>query len=395
VSQATGVSGVSGWWRGAFAITLALAMGIGTFVIAAVSALSPVIVAELDMSRAQLGSLTTVAFGVAASASIVVGRWVDLVSARRSIAWVFVTGGAAAVVAAGAGSLRWLWLAGALCGCSGAVSNPVTNRLVSSYIPIGRQGFQIGLKQSGVSMTQAAVGFGLPPLAILVGWRMSMLTGAACALLGLLLAWAMFSAAQPVETVELGVRRVPEDGSGLRLAVYAFLLATVTTSVSLHMPLYAFDQLGFTATLSGMTTGVMGAVGILGRILWGRASERYIRPDQLLAVIAVAAFFSVLCILFSQRVSPWLLWVGLVAFGSSAVAANAVVMLAVIRGSASGGTGRASGLVGLGLFLGFMIGPVTFGAVVDATNSYVVGWGGVCAVSLLALGVIKVGAISR
>jgi cyanate permease len=36
--------------------------------------------------------------------------------------------------------------------------------------------------------------------------------------------------------------------------------------------------------------------------------------------------------------------------------------------------GRASGVLAVGLYAGFAIGPVSFGALVDHTDSYQIGW---------------------
>jgi nitrate/nitrite transporter NarK len=91
---------VSTVWRAAFSATLTLSMGISPFAIFALSALSPMVVTELGFSRTGLGSVATVAFAVAALSSVAGGRQVDVFGGRAMLSWVFITGGAAAIVMA-------------------------------------------------------------------------------------------------------------------------------------------------------------------------------------------------------------------------------------------------------------------------------------------------------
>ena len=79
-----------------------------------------------------------------------------------------------------------------------------------------------------------------------------------------------------------------------------------------------------------------------------------------------------------------LLWAGAVALGATAVAWNALGMLSIVRDVDAARAGRASGRVLLGFFGGFLAGPVSFGAVVDATDAYALGWAGVTTAFLAA-----------
>ncbi len=170
------------------------------------------------------------------------------------------------------------------------------------------------------------------------------------------------------------------------LGAYAFTVALTTTAVLLYTPLFAFERVQFSATAAGMMTALTGSAGVVARIFWGRFAERRESPADALSLLAAVAGLALLLVAASELSGPWLLWIGLFAFGSSGMAASAVVMLAVIREAPAGQTGRASGAVGLGMFLGFMCGPVSFGAIVDRTHSYAVGWlvlAGICLVALI------------
>ena len=78
-----------------------------------------------------------------------------------------------------------------------------------------------------------------------------------------------------------------------------------------------------------------------------------------------------------------LLWVGAALFGATAVAWNALGMLSIVRDVEVSVAGRASGRVLLGFYIGFLVGPVSFGWAVDHVG-YAAGWAAVTAGFALA-----------
>ncbi len=78
--------------RAAFGATLTFTMAGPPLIVIALSALAPLVVADLDLTRAEFGSFATVAFAVAAVFSAAGGRLVDRVGGRP--ATMVVCGGA-------------------------------------------------------------------------------------------------------------------------------------------------------------------------------------------------------------------------------------------------------------------------------------------------------------
>jgi predicted MFS family arabinose efflux permease len=371
-------------WRAAFAATLALSMGIGPFAVNAIGALSPMVVPDLGLTRTELGTLATLTFAVAAATTVVGGRQTDRFPGRTMLVWVFLTGGAAAAVVAGATSLAWLWLGAVLGGISQAIANPVTNQLIADHVPAGTQGVQIGVKQSGVQMAQAVIGLGLPSLAVVVGWRPALLVGPVFMLLGLLAVRQVIPGGGAAPPANRSAPRTPLGPTVWWLTAYIFTNGVTAQMVLVYVPLYSFERVGLSAAVAGTTAGTIGATGIVARILWTRMAERLTRPWRALTLLSMLAAVAGLLILAAEYVGAGALWPGLILFGASAFAVNGVVMLIVIRTAGDGRTGRATGVVALGLFLGFMTGPVTLGAIVDRTDSYTIGWTVVVLLSLLA-----------
>ena len=362
--------------RVGFGALLSLTMGIGPYVLYVLSTLAPAITRDLGLTRTQLGSLVTVSFGVATLFSVLSGGMSDRLGSRRLLFLLYgCTGVALAGIALGP-TFGWLVAATALAGFSQSSSNPVTNRLVAKRVPAGHRGLLLGVKQSGVQMSQFFAGAVLPSAALVMGWRGAAGASVAFVVVGLVATWLLVPAEPPQPTpVVRGSSGRSRDPMIPWLAGYGLLIGIIVQGTNVYLPLYSFEELGFNQQLAGATAGVVGAMGIVARILWGRGAERLrtaVSPLLILAALSVAATS---LLWGAASLGPVALWTGAALFAVSALASTVVLMLAVVRGVSAERTGRASGQVMLGLYAGFMIGPVLFGSIVDATDGYGAAWG--------------------
>ncbi|MGO1835230.1 MAG: MFS transporter, partial [Actinomycetaceae bacterium] len=245
--------------------SLAIAMGIGPLLVYGLTAMSPSIIDDLDLTRAQFGVFATAAFITAAICSTVFGALVDRWSVARTMVVLYAGAVASLVVAALARSIVWLVAAVVISGAIQALSNPVTNRLVASHAAPDSRGTLVGVKQSGVQMAQALAGLAMPPLALLVTWRGSLAAGTVVALAGLALTLRYLprteadgrSASTSGTSVTLGA--IP--GVVWWLAGYAMLNGVAIQATNVYLPLYGYEELGITRTVAGMLPTVVGAVG--------------------------------------------------------------------------------------------------------------------------------------
>jgi predicted MFS family arabinose efflux permease len=372
--------------RPGFVVTLATCMGIGPLLVYGLSALSPLVVSDLGLSRTQFGTFAASAFAVAALTSAVVGRFVDRRSARTTLTMLFVGAGLALVVAAVARSYAMIVLAVAISGAAQALSNPVTNRLVSTYASPGARGLLMGIKQAGVQMAQLTAALALPTLAVLLGWRGALAAASSIAAVALLVSWRSVpgtdvatARTKPASTSD------PLPTAVWWMAAHALLTGAALQAVNVYLPLYGYQELELPVPTAALTAALVGGVGVVARICWGRAADsgRSARiPLVVLGLVAALGTASVLAADVLSHVT--LLWVGAALFGASGIAANVVLMVGVVRAVPLVVVGRATGALAIGLYLGFALGPVAFGALVDATDSYDIGWAAVTAVYVLS-----------
>ena len=367
--------GVTRSGRLAFGVVLALAMGTGTFAGYAFGVLGPDLVDEFDISRFQLGLLTTVFFLVGGPLSLVAGPGTDRFGARRVMLIAFSIAAATLVGMALAPAYPAMLVAAGLGGLALATGNPVTNKLVAVNLPPGTRGLIMGGKQAGVQVGAFLAGIVLAPLAAQVGWRSALGWTALVPVAALLLALVVVprdrtSAAGHAE--DGAPRRLP---SGVRwLAVYAFLMGSGVAAVNAYLPLYLVERAGASQELAGVVAATIGLVGIVSRLLWGWASERMPTFSLPLLMLGGGAVIAVALIVAIEQVGLWLAWPAAILFGATAVTWNAVGNLAVITESGSGLAGRASGLLTFGFYIGFVGSPMLFGLLVDATGSYTLAW---------------------
>jgi predicted MFS family arabinose efflux permease len=360
-------------------------MGVGPLGLYALNATSPLVTADLALSRAEFGTFATAAFLAAAAFSPLVGRCADLFSARVVLAALFIGSGLAIAGVALAPSYPWLLLAVVVCGAAQAVSNPVTNQLIVARVPAGRRGSVMGVKQSGVQMSQFAAGLALPGVAVALGWRGAAAVAATAAVAGLLLIRCTVPAWDAPATPRSARRTADLPASVWWLAGYALLTGAGLQATNVYLPLYSFERLGMSVRIAGLTAAMVGGVGLVSRIIWGRAAERMREPRRPLLLLAAVSGLAAGAVLGAEQLGrPWLLWVGAALFGASGIAVNVVVMLALIRISPIQAVGTASGLLAVGLYIGFAMGPLGFGLVVDHTGSYGTGWLAVVSVYLVA-----------
>ena len=351
----------------------------------ALGVLAVPVIADLHLSRAELGLTAAVGSGVGALSSVWLGGAADRRGGGALLLAVFGLGVAALLLLAVAQSL-WIIVIGAAVGglCLGAAM-PSTNRVVLDSLPRERRGTATGIKQAGEMLAIVGIGLAIPTLAAMLGWR---------AAVGLI---AIVPAAAVVVTITLLRRSVPHEVSSFGATTvarsprdlwwataYATVMGISGGAVSPYLPLYAQEAVGASATTAGLVFSLIGLVAIPGRILWGRYAERTGAYQGGLVMLSAIGLASVLAIWAASAWGVGLLFLGAMGWGASQLSFMVVLMLAVMAFTTREATGTASGVVLLGFGLGFMVGPLVFGYLADLTGGYDAGFAVVVAGLLTA-----------
>lgn len=363
---------------------LALAMAAGTFILPAIGVLASSIRQDLGLELWQVGLLVTGSPMVGALLAPPLGRVTDRVGGKASM--VATLGVGALTLALFAASPTFLILVGAtlLTGVSQGWANPATNKVISRHYPPGGRGVVIGIKQSGVQFGSFLAGLALPAAALALGWRGALLVASTIPLLGTVLAAAFVPADPPSPSVPNRGQRPPLPGEVRFLAVYGFLLGLTVSATIAYTALFAEDVLGLAPATAGVVVALAGLVGVLGRVVWGGVADVRGRHTGILGLLGVVGATAGLLMVGAATINPLLIWPAAVATGAGINAWNAVGMLAVVSVVPEEAAGHASGVVQFGFLMGLALGAPIFGAVVDATGSYLPGWLGVAVICLVA-----------
>jgi sugar phosphate permease len=361
----------------ALGLVVTLAMVFGTVTPFVVGALSPFIVPALSLSRSQLGLFVTVSFGVATLLSVPGGRLIDRIESRRVMTALFAISGGTLLGIAASRSLAVFLVFALPVGLVQAACNPVTNLLVAAHTPRRYRGIVLGAKQAGVHIGGFLAGISLPAIALTAGWRTAVTVAAAAAFVALLVSLRVVphggGPSGGLATADTGPFRWT-DGGVPYLMLYAFFMGGGVAAVTVHLPLYAHERLGMDEATAGSVLATFAFTGVAARLLWGWVGDRAAGVAEVLFGLAVGATAGTLVLWQAELGATWTVWVAAVGLGLSAAAWNAVGMLAVVREVRQAHVGRATGLVTLGFFAGFIISPTAFGALVDATDAYSLGW---------------------
>ena len=394
-SVAVSVSRWAGVHRGLVAGVLAVAMAVSVLPGFCIAVLAQRILGDLSMSRTEFGLASAVIPAVAALSSIWLGGVADRRGGRPMTVLALLLGALSLLAIAGAPSFEVLLGATILAGVCQGGANPATNLVVLETLGRSRRGVMVGVKQSGEMAAIVAAGAALPVGALLFGWREAIGAAVLVPALAIVATFALI----PGRT-----RGGPEVGNELGetprlsrdvwwLTAYATIMGLSGGAISTYLPLYAQQGVGLTSVAAGQVLALTGLVAIPGRILWGQYAERArVYPRQLMMLSGLAAVGAVL-LWAASAFGPGLLWVGAVLWGASQLSWGAVATLGTMTFAAPGTTGRASGVVLVGMSIGLMLGPIFFGFVTDATNGYGVGF--VAVVGVLVAATLQTGVWQR
>ncbi|MEH1014423.1 MFS transporter [Micromonospora sp. CPCC 206060] len=355
---------------------LTLGMAFPMLVLYALGVLGPQLVDDLTVSRSTLGSLVSASFGVAAVGSLWAGAVVDRIGVRAALALLFVVSGTASLLMFASTGVALLAVAVSVSGLAQALANPATNRTIVVQLPAPHRAAATGLKQSGVQLAALAAGLCLPPLALATNWRVAL--GAAAPLALAAAVGSLLILRRPDrDQGGSGPATKPPPARLLPKAPGAFLawimvgqlfLGCGLATLNVFLPLYVHSDLGVPVSRAALLVAAFGVAGIIARIGWTRLAGRQKLLSPLLAGLGSAAAASAVLLWSSRYGGIWLAVLGTVGIAATAVAANAVAMLLVVRDRRTGPVGHASALASLGFFAGFAISPPLLGLVADVAG---------------------------
>lgn len=350
----------------------------------AVPAMAPAFAAALAVSPSLVGAYIGVVYVGAMLASMVSGPLVLRYGAIRTsqAALLACAAGMAALAA-------WPTVPGALLGALlvGAGYGPITpasSHVLARTVPAQRAGLMFSIKQTGVPLGGVMAGALVPPLTVAGGIGAALWSVAGGALVCVLLAQPLRAALDADRQPGLGLRFAGLTGSLklvaghpqlARLAGFSFVFSVVQMCLATYLVTYLHATLGYSLVAAGAALSVAQVGGVVGRVLWGFAADRWFGAIRMLGGLAAMMALCAAGTAVLQEGWPIPLVLALLgAFGASATGWNGVYLAEVARRAPPGMAGAATGGTLAVTFFGVVIGPVLFGAIADALDSYRAGF---------------------
>ena len=273
-----------------------------------------------------------------------------------------------------------LVLAGALLlGLGYGPVTPASSHLLIRQTPPARRALVFSIKQTGVPVGGALAGILVPALVLALGWRGAAL---AAALLSLMVAAAvepvhksLDSDADPAARGERGVltaiRLVLASPPLRRLALASLAFSAMQLCFSAFVVTFLTERIGLALVTAGAVMAAAQVAAIGGRILWGWVADRFLATRQLLGVLGLVMAASAAAL---SLVTPgWpvaAIAAVTVALGASGLGWNGIYLAEVATLAPAGSAGLVTGGALSLTFLGIVIGPALFSAVIGASGSY-------------------------
>jgi MFS family permease len=142
-----------------------------------------------------------------------------------------------------------------------------------------------------------------------------------------------------------------------------FCVGIALSAFVTFLPSFAHQQ-GMPLTQAGSLIAVFGGMGIVSRIVLTPLGAKLRDESWLLLALVFIAALGLLITMQANSTRHYLLWIGAISVGLTAVATNAIAMSMLLRDSAFGTVTVASGLVSVAFFGGFALGPPLYGHLV-------------------------------
>lgn len=367
------------------------AVAAGPIMLYGLSATSDSIIAELGISEAQFGLLATTCFGAAAIGNATLGRLADRHSDLSLMAFIFVLATLALLLVAVPVGFWMLIMAAALSGIAQSFPNGVTNRILLERVPDTKRIGWVGIKQSGVQVSQLIASLAFPVLALGIGWRGAAVTVAVIPLILLAMTWYSLRTtpllALPKTATDTATEAAHPDheaaptrpakhpGMVWALALFGLINGIGVQATNVYMPLFAVREMGFSLVLGGATAALAGVIGVIARVTWARRMAKGASGLRLLLVLALIALVGAVLFLIAD-LAGWalLVWVAVAFHGISALGVSVVLMAALMRVIPASSMVSASGMVTAGMFFGFALGPLLMGIIVGSPGGFILGW---------------------
>lgn len=363
-------------------LPLAVTLAIQTLVAVAVycaPVMAPVAARELQVSPSAIGWFISTVYLGSMAGSVTAGGWVARFGPLR-VSQIGLALCLAGLALAASAWLPLVLLGAFVVGLGYGPSTPASSQILMRASPPRLIALTFSIKQTGVPLGGAIAGAAIPVLILALDWRgAAVVVGLACLALAIAVeparsrydrgrdARSPMSLAATLAPVLLVLR-----ASRLRqMALTSFVYGGVQITLVTYLVTFLTESFAMSLVLAGLVMAASQVASVAGRVLWGVLADRVFARRTMLGLLGIGMGLSALMTLAAAPGWPaWLLFAFAAVFGATAVGWNGVYLAEVARLAPAGKISEATGGCLFFTFLGVVVAPLAFNAVLAIWTSY-------------------------
>jgi len=354
--------------------------------------LAPFLQKDFQISRTEIGLVSTAMSVTSAPSALFGGRAADRVGERRVLILSGLVATLAALAIAYSSGFWSLLLSCLVLGLGNGIQNPAGSAAVMRWFPQSQRGVAMGVRQTGVPLGGILAASVAPALAVAYGWRTAYVGGGLLAFVGAVFIFAAYyDPPRQSEAGTLPIRSLREISRDRRLwwlsLIFNCQLFT-QSAVTTYFVLFLHEALDTSVVGAAAFLALINGVAMVGRIGWGLLSDRHLqgRRRPVLRIIVGLTICSTLCAALLPHHAPSVLVAGLaILFGISAFSWTGILGTLIIETAGRESAGSAISLVQVLATPASLLGPPLFGFLTDHSGSYRVAWVTLAVIGSLSL----------
>lgn len=341
--------------------------------------MAPAAAPALGVAPAAVGYFVTLAYLGSMIGTVAAGGWAARFGPIRvSQFGLFLCGCGLAVAASG--SLAAVLAGALLVGLGYGPATPASSVILARAAPPGMLALTFSIKQTGVPLGTAIAGAAVPAMVLGLGWQGAALAIAVgCALLALLIApvrerydaHRSMSAPLSLRSAFAPVLLVLRSRPIAELALTSVVYGGVQITLVAYLVTFLTESFALSLVAAGMVMAASQFASVAGRIAWGAFADRFATRRATLGLLGVGMGLTALTALAAGTHWPlWALFLFAIALGVTAVGWNGVFLAEIARLAPADRVSDATGGSSFFTFLGVVLTPPLFHAVLGLTASY-------------------------
>jgi predicted MFS family arabinose efflux permease len=357
-----------------------------------VPALAPIIARDIGVDGALIGMFVSVVYGVGIFSSLLAAGIIARYGAVRAAQFVLVCALGLVLVCA-QGTAASVALGALILGIAYGLTAPVSTHLLVPRTPPSILNMVLSTRQIGVPLAGVLAATIMPPLALAIGWKASLLLQAVPIVALILLLeiprrdWDGVPSLASTDARSVLLRSLGllhGDSAIQRLTFVSFVYSGAQLCFVAFMTVHVTSRTGLDLVMAGWSLAAYQLAGVISRPIFGWIADRFIEAR---IVLGIQGFVMAAAALLAGHFAPgWPVWAIMAVAAVAGATASGYTGLAYAEFARLGGAMRteATGLGSAAMFFGVLVMPSLGSVAITSTGTYLAAYGAIAVLAVIA-----------